>query len=452
MCERLEIERAAEGDASMAPDSCEAACASACALLRVLCAEATQEILDGTEIAGPVGPEMSAMMMSAIAESLAKAIPDTEKVEQLMETLDKANRRHSAPHLAQLDVAAYAIEKGLEIGGLKRGEMASAGRAHKAVLDSGATVVGGGSRQMLTNSNPSPDGGATTHATTDTGRNGLTAVPNPTGASPASPFPKVSKAAGADEIEAIDAMVKAGKPAASLFTRAHDLLHDVSEGATCKDGTPKPAHLSGRDMARLIEAHDNLMSIENVACAVASAPEPAGAPDVPAVVDTLKITAGAPDVAGKAAMDWVKENTPVAAPEQVWEVVRLERDDLAKALTTERAEKAELVKTIGAIVPMLDRLTKRVDQIADTPIPGRAHTGAGVVALSKAQDYGGSGLGGDGSLGARPSFDTVLKSMPPEVLAAYDALPADDQSMLMIKHSLGQPISYDPVKRVLVTP
>ena len=140
------------------------------------------------------------------------------------------------------------------------------------------------------------------------------------------------------------------------------------------------------------------------------------------------------------------------ATEQVWEVVRLERDDLAKALVTERAEKAELVKTIGAIVPMLDRLTKRVDQIADTPIPGRAHTGAG-VAINKGQDYGGSGLNGGGS----PERAPQLRHRP-EINASrgagrlHDVLPADDQSMLMIKHSLGQPISYDPVKRVLVTP
>ncbi len=195
MCERLELERAMEGDDSALPESCEAVCASACALLMAMCAEETQEVLDDTEIDEPVGPAMNEMMMSAIAQSLTKAIPDTAKVEQLMETLGKVGARHRQEIQAQLDLAAHAIDRAMDVGDLKRAEMISAGDAHKAVLDGGAVAWGPAieGREMLTDGNPSGDPGPTEHATVDTGSNAAISVPNPTGAVPASPWPKVAK-------------------------------------------------------------------------------------------------------------------------------------------------------------------------------------------------------------------------------------------------------------------
>ncbi len=445
--ERHEMEAVMEGDDSGLPNKTAEACGAVCELLQMMVAEETQEVLAGTEIDEPVGMIMSMAAKAIIAECLAKAIPDTAKVEHLMEALTKANQRHSAPHQAQLDVAAYAISKGIDVGGLKRAEMASGVRAHKAVLDAGATALNAGGREMLTDGNPGPEAGATQHATVDTGRNAQTAVPNATGAVPATPYPaSVRKAAGAD-FEEIDAMVKAGKGAASLFSRAHDLLHDCSDGATCSEDAAQPVHLSNRDMALLHDAHANLMAIENVACAASvaaeGAAEPAGEAEAEVAVDTAKVADTAPAATTGTLTEKSRNSTSdliplaMAPPEQVWEVARLERDDLAKVLVAERAEKAALIKTVEAIVPMLDRLTKRVDQIAETPFPGRAHTGAGVFAVSKAQD--GAPLGGGG--GQQPSAE--------EIAAELAKMSKEDQTLHLIKKIQTNPQPYDRFRGVV---
>lgn len=448
MCERLELERAMEGDDSMAPDSCEAACASACALLQVLCAEATQEVLDDTEIDQPIGLEMNEMMMSAIAQSLTKAIPDPAKVEQLMETLGKAGARHRAETQARLDGVAFATGKAMDVGDLKRAEMISVGDAHKAVLDAGAVTWGSAimGREMLTDGNPSGDPGATQHATVDTGGNGQISVPNPTGAVPASPFPnKVAKTTDPGWVAEIEAMIKANKGGKALLRAAHDLLSDACDGATCKEDAAKPGHVSGRDMAAMHKCHGHLMAVDGVKCEAGGAPQPAGEAESQGADTTSKVAEAAPEAPAAALhLNEMVMPGPVA-------------DDLAKVLAAERAVNAELVKTMGAMVPIMERqnarveqMAARVEQIANTPIPARAIANTAVLGLTKAQD--GAPLGGGGAPRARPSFDEVLKSMPAEVLAAYQAQPADQQSMLMIKHSLGQPIAYDPVKRVLVAP
>ena len=63
--------------------------------------------------------------------------------------------------------------------------------------------------------------------------------------------------------------------------------------------------------------------------------------------------------------------------------------DIAKVLADERAEKAALVKALGEVVPMLDRLSKRIDDIACTPLPPLT-IARNSVAISKQQDGGGT--------------------------------------------------------------
>ena len=60
---------------------------------------------------------------------------------------------------------------------------------------------------------------------------------------------------------------------------------------------------------------------------------------------------------------------------------------LAKMLAGERAEKAALIATLTDIVPRLDQLTKRVEDIARTPLPPLA-IAKSVTAISKQQDAG----------------------------------------------------------------
>jgi hypothetical protein len=101
--------------------------------------------------------------------------------------------------------------------------------------------------------------------------------------------------------------------------------------------------------------------------------------------------------------------------------------DLAKALPEERAEKATLVKVLGEIVPMLERLAKRVDDIARTPLQPLT-IAKRAASVSKEQDRGGSASSGDHEL-------------PSEAIAAALAkMSKEEQTLMLIKASYANPI------------
>ena len=97
--------------------------------------------------------------------------------------------------------------------------------------------------------------------------------------------------------------------------------------------------------------------------------------------------------------------------------------DLAKMLAGERAEKAALITTLTDIVPRLDQLTKRVEDIARTPLPPLAMARS-VTAVSKQQDSGG-GAG-------EPSSD--------DIAAAFSRMSKEEQTLTLIKASYANPI------------
>jgi len=101
--------------------------------------------------------------------------------------------------------------------------------------------------------------------------------------------------------------------------------------------------------------------------------------------------------------------------------------ELAKVLADERAEKAALVKTLGEMVPLLDRLSKRVDDIARTPLPPLT-IARGSVAVSKQQD--GRSMGSaDGT-----------KLSPEAIAAALAKMSKEEQTLTLIKASYANPI------------
>ncbi len=98
--------------------------------------------------------------------------------------------------------------------------------------------------------------------------------------------------------------------------------------------------------------------------------------------------------------------------------------DLAKVLADERAEKAALVRALGEMVPMLDRLSKRVDDIASTPLPPLT-IARGSVSVSKQQDGG----------------STADIQLSPEAIAsALAKMSKEDQTLTLIKASYSNPI------------
>jgi enoyl-CoA hydratase/carnithine racemase len=89
--------------------------------------------------------------------------------------------------------------------------------------------------------------------------------------------------------------------------------------------------------------------------------------------------------------------------------------------TEERAEKATLVATLADIVPRLDQLTKRVEDIARTPLPP-VTIAKTVAAIAKRQDTGGTAFSTD------------------ELAAAFSQMSKEEQTLTLIKASYARPI------------
>jgi hypothetical protein len=172
---------------------------------------------------------------------------------------------------------------------------------------------------------------------------------------------------------AMDRLVKGGAHQA-LADMAHDAISRVTKAAACSMGKAGARH-SKETMEQLGKAHGHL-------CA-------AGATcDNVKKDDDMSYDAAAAD------------------------------GDLIKALETERAQKAEvvaenaaLVKALGQIVPMLDRLTQRVEDIAQAPLPAQAVARVpGGMSVSKAQD----GRDPDNSGAPLLTAEEIIKALPAE--------------------------------------
>jgi phage head maturation protease len=329
LSERLAIEALMEGDDSGMAARAAAACETLCQFLRDLVAEETAEVLEGTEIDHPV--MLSAKAIDNLSAALRKSIPDTQRAEALVESIQKVGARHNATDKAQLDTAAYAVHRAMGLSTAKRAEQVAMVDCHKAVLDAGATNVGAEGREVLSDGSPMQGAGsATQHSTVDTGHNPSGPAPNPTGAVPSSPHPGPAQMGKAsDPIAFIDAMVKAGKGHVALCSCAHDLLCAVSDGATCKEGAAKPTRHSADDMAMMHKAHAHLMMVDGVQCAAASEPI---------------ITAAAP----------------------TGDLSKAASDGLAKAVDT---HVAPLREALGTLLTTMTKMSERVEQIAQTPLP-----------------------------------------------------------------------------------
>jgi hypothetical protein len=101
--------------------------------------------------------------------------------------------------------------------------------------------------------------------------------------------------------------------------------------------------------------------------------------------------------------------------------------DLANAIPDEPVEKAALAKVLGEVVPMIERLTKRVEEIARTPLPPLTMA-KGTVSVSKEQDRGSNVGRGDPELS------------PEAIAAALAKMSKEEQTLTLIKASYATPI------------
>jgi hypothetical protein len=90
-------------------------------------------------------------------------------------------------------------------------------------------------------------------------------------------------------------------------------------------------------------------------------------------------------------------------------------------LAGERADKSALIASLSEILPRLDQLTKRVEDIARTPLPPLAFS-KNVTAVSKQQDAGTGGLSSD------------------DLAAAFSRMSQEEQTLTLIKASYARPI------------
>ncbi len=195
-------------------------------------------------------------------------------------------------------------------------------------------------------------------------------------------------AAGEGVIEMIAAALgKRGSGHQALMDVAHDCIGALTDGILCATAKAGARH-SQETLERLAEAHDHLVAAGANCDAAGSTGEVEWEGTE---FDTGKATAG----------------------------------KLAKMLAGERAEKAALIATLTDIVPRLDQLTKRVEDIARTPLPPLAMSKS-VNAISKQQDTGtGAGAGG---------------LSPDDLAAAFSRMSKEEQTLTLIKASYAKPI------------
>jgi hypothetical protein len=163
----------------------------------------------------------------------------------------------------------------------------------------------------------------------------------------------------------------------NLMDLAHECLQALTEGRVCEKATKLGARHSKETMELFKAAHRHLVAA-GARCDAAGVDEPRAA-------------------------------------------------EPANVLHDEPAEKAALAKVLGEVVPMIERLTKRVDEIARTPLPPLTMA-KGTISISKQQDRGSNVGGGD-------------RELSPEAIAtALAKMSKEDQTLTLIKASYATPI------------
>src|SRR5207248_4432394 len=155
------------------------------------------------------------------------------------------------------------------------------------------------------------------------------------------------------------ALCKRERAHQNLMDLAHGCLEALTDGHVCEQATKLGARHSMETMQLFKASHRHLVA--------------AGAKCEATAIDERRPPAQ------------LASQTDTRAP------------DLANAVLDETVEKAALAKVLGEVVPMIERLTKRVDEIARTPLPPLTMA-KGTVSISKQQDRGRNGGSGDPEL------------------------------------------------------
>lgn len=375
--EALDLEAAIENDSSPQSVRLQEIIIELCGFLNALVTEEAGKILDYTETdAQSLAPAMPGMLAMAagvpgvahIAALLQRGKPNMRKLAAGL----LAKAKHSQGDQALLDIAFLACDKCLSIGGLSVDERENMGKARDHLHKAGALPSEGSTSDMM-----------------DDVEDLLTAPVGP-------PGERVGAQQSMKVLGVIASVLgKAGQAHGHMMDVAHECLSELTDGTMCGEAAKAGARHSRETIEHLKAAHRHLVA--------------AGA-----TCDASGITGS------KTLTEEEKLDTVFALGN------RTRIGDLAKALAGERAEKAALVKVLDEVVPMLDRLTRRVDDIARTPLPPLT-IAKGTVSVSKQQDRG-----------SVSGSDTEIS--PEAVAFALGKMSKEEQTLTLIKASYANPI------------
>ena len=387
----LEVEAAIEGDDSPQPPRLQSIIGELCGLLNALVAGETGELLGDAQLDDERLPqraaELIAMTASApgatrIAALLKTGNPHMQKLAAAL--LVKA--KHSQGDQALVDMALCSCDRCLKIDGLSVEENAHMARACDHLREAGAapsetsSLHAAGSIEQM---EPPPSDF----------RPGDNAI--------------VDSSKGSAAITAAGG--KRGRAHQNLMDIAHECISKMTGGMACAQ------LLSSSDLGPAPAGSTNTEEVAK-----------AGARHSAETMAHLRAAHGHLLAAGTKC-DAAGIGEEECQGTEFESVKALRTKDLAKVLADERAEKTALVKALGEMVPLLDRLSKRVDDIARTPLPPLT-IARGAVSVSKQQDGGNTGNASDSPLS------------PEAIASALAKMSKEEQTLTLIKASYANPI------------
>ena len=366
--EALELEAAIENDQSPQPARLQAIITELCDFLSALANEEIAEIPGNAETNG--SPSASAMPgMLGMADA-----PDLQRVAAVLRK-NRSNRpqlaggiakaKHSRGDQALLDMAYFACDQCLKFGGLSVDEQANMDRARHYLQKAGAMAVARWTAGGAEDEDPS-----------------RAREECPEGGRPDVDIVKMLAVVS-------EVLCKRERAHQNLMDLAHSCLQALTDGCVCEEATKLGARHSKETM-ELFKASHRYLVAAGARCDATGVDEPHPRAQLASETDTRAAS-------------------------------------LANAVPDERAEKAALAKVLGEVVPMIERLTKRVDEIARTPLPPLT-LAKGTVSVSKEQDRGSKSGSGDPELS------------PEAIAAALAKMSKEEQTLTLIKASYATPI------------
>jgi hypothetical protein len=365
----LEREAAVENDPSPQPAQLQAMITELFDFLSRLANEEIDETpgdakTDGSPL-GSAMPEMPGMAAASDLERVAAFRPKDRPNMPQFAGGAIAKSKHSRGDQALLDTANFACDQCLKFGGLSVDEQANMKQARDYLQEAGAVPAPLWTAGRTEDDDPPPAWQEC-----------------PAGDSPEVDMVKVLRVV-------TKALCKRERAHQNLMDLAHECLEALTDGSVCEKATKLGARHSKETMELLKASHRHLVAA-GARCDATGIDEP-------------------------------------RAPAQLASETDTRAADSANTFSDGPVEKAALAKVLGEVVPMIEQLTRRVDELARTPLPPLTMA-KGTVSISKQQDRERNVGSGDPELS------------PETIAAALAKMSKEEQTLTLIKASYATPI------------